>query len=238
MINHFIKRFSGVICLLALSFSVTAQQNLSQRLSEQLTESADQQLDADLQISRLLVNSLTDELIAEKVRLSTRVKSLSEPLNQLVLADRLQLSGNWQVLGQRSVILNELQLSGAQLTLAYYGKGQSNLHTLLRQIQQLAAVGWRPAKAISDTVIWRINRLQFNDVTVNLFDQGQPIASVHLPQLILQDLQQSDNANDDVRAMIFPVIEQLLRQWRGGQANAQIDGPALTRFLLREALAF
>ncbi|WP_404399641.1 hypothetical protein LG288_07850 [Idiomarina seosinensis] len=237
-IDNWIKGFSGILLFFAVSFSINAQQSLSQRLSDQLTQSADQQLDIDLQIKQLLVSALTEQLTADQVTLATRVPALSEPLNQLILADRLQLKGNWQVLGQRSVTLTEIQLSGAQLTLAYYGKGQSNLHDLLDRIQRLADVGWRPANAFSESVLWRIDRLQFDDVTVNLFDQGQPIASVHLPGLVLEGLQQSDNSNDNVRAMIFPVIDQLLDQWREGQADAQIDGPALTRFLLREALAF
>ncbi len=218
----------------------SAQQSVSQRLAEQLQSSAAEQLNADLWLGQLQVNALTDELSADDVRLATRVEALSEPLNQLIIADTIRMSGNWQVLGQRQVSINEVSLSGAQLTVAYYATGQSNLHTLIEQIQE-QAVRFQPA-SLDSAIDWQLQTLRFTDVTINLFDRGEPIASVHVPSLELNELNQGRSTEGQVDGLIFPIIEQLLRQWRQGQSsgadNIQIDGPALTRFLMREALAF
>ncbi|TDP31656.1 hypothetical protein DEU29_11257 [Idiomarina aquatica] len=236
-----------VYLLLALTLvwalPVSAQQSISQRLAEQLQSSASEQLNADLWLGQLQVNALTDELSADDVRLATRVEALSEPLNQLIIADTIRMSGNWQVLGQRQVSINEVSLSGAQLTVAYYATGQSNLHTLIEQIQE-QAVRFQPASlaSLGNAIDWQLQTLRFTDVTINLFDRGEPIASVHLPSLELNELNQGHSTEGQVDGLIFPIIEQLLRQWRQGQSsgadNIQIDGPALTRFLMREALAF
>ncbi|WP_290654215.1 hypothetical protein [Idiomarina sp.] len=231
---------------LILALPVSAQQSVSQRLAEQLQSSAADQLNADLWLAQLQVNALTDELSADDVRLATRVEALSEPLNQLIIADTIRMSGNWQVLGQRQVSINEVSLSGAQLTVAYYATGQSNLHTLIEQIQE-QAVRFQPASlaslaSLDNAIDWQLQTLRFTDVTINLFDRGEPIASVHVPSLELNELNQGRSTEGQVDGLIFPIIEQLLRQWRQGQSsgadNIQIDGPALTRFLMREALAF
>ena len=225
---------------LILALPVSAQQSVSQRLAGQLQSSAADQLNADLWLGQLQVNALTDELSADDVRLATRVEALSEPLNQLIIADTIRMSGNWQVLGQRQISINEVSLSGAQLTVAYYATGQSNLHTLIEQIQE-QAVRFQPASLYS-AIDWQLQTLRFTDVTINLFDRGEPIASVHVPSLELTELNQGRSTEGQVDGLIFPIIEQLLRQWRQGQSsgadNIQIDGPALTRFLMREALAF
>ena len=236
-----------VYLLLALTLvwvlPVSAQQSISQRLAEQLQSSAADQLNADLWLGQLQVNALTDELSADDVRLATRVEALPEPLNQLIIADTIRMSGNWQVLGQRQISINEVSLSGAQLTVAYYATGQSNLHTLIEQIQGQAA-RFQPASlaSLDNAVDWQLQTLRFTDVTINLFDRGEPIASVHVPSLELTELNQGRSTEGQVDGLIFPIIEQLLRQWRQGQSsgadNIQIDGPALTRFLMREALAF
>ncbi len=228
---------------LILALPVSAQQSVSQRLAGQLQSSAADQLNADLWLGQLQVNALTDELSADDVRLATRVEALSEPLNQLIIADTIRMSGNWQVLGQRQISINEVSLSGAQLTVAYYATGQSNLHTLIEQIQGQAA-RFQPASlaSLDNAIDWQLQTLRFTDVTINLFDRGEPIASVHVPSLELNELNQGRSTEGQVDGLIFPIIEQLLRQWRQGQSsgadNIQIDGPALTRFLMREALAF
>lgn len=228
-----------VVVLTTLLPTASAQQNLSQRLSEQLVQSASKQLNADLYLGQLQVNGLTDELHAEDVRLATRVETLSEPLNQLIIADTIRLQGDWQVLGQQRVTIQQLWLSGAQLTVAYYDTGESNLHTLLAQLKE-QVIRYQPTSA-RQMIDWQLHALVFRDVTINLFDGGQPIASVHVPQLVIDDLHRH-GGGDTVNALLFPIIEQLLRQWRAGaNANAeniQVDGPALTRFLMREALAF
>lgn len=228
------------LVLVLLSLPVAAQQTMSQRLSAQLQQSASEQLDVDLILGQLQVNALTDELRAEEVRLATRVAALSEPLNQLVIADTIRLQGDWQVLGQRNVTISEVELAGAQLTVAYHQTGQSNLHALLDKLQQ-TAIRYQPA-SLQGAINWQLQRLRFTDVTINLFDRGTPIASVHVPELYLDQLNQTKSSAEQVDALIFPIIEQLLKQWREGDSQGsdtvQIDGPALTRFLMREALSF
>ncbi|HAD47976.1 MAG TPA: hypothetical protein DCF92_03975, partial [Idiomarina sp.] len=210
-----------VYLLLALTLvwvlPVSAQQSISQRLAEQLQSSAADQLNADLWLGQLQVNALTDELSADDVRLATRVEALSEPLNQLIIADTIRMSGNWQVLGQRQISINEVSLSGAQLTVAYYATGQSNLHTLIEQIQE-QAVRFQPA-SLDSAIDWQLQTLRFTDVTINLFDRGEPIASVHVPSLELNELNQGRSTEGQVDGLIFPIIEQLLRQWRQGQSS-------------------
>ena len=76
------------------------------------------------------------------------------------------------------------------------------------------------------------------DVTINLFDKGEPILSVHVDQLKLKDLQSMQDANDQVQELLWPIFEQVSKQVRNGNPNVQVDSMALSRFLLREAMAF
>ena len=241
MIKRLVVLTTTLPLLWMLHSTAATAQSLSQRVSEQLVESASQQLNADLHIGQLQVNGLTDELSAHDIRLATRVKALSEPLNQLIIADQIRLAGDWQVLGQRQVSIQQIALTGAQLTVAYYGTGQSNLHQLLAQLKQLQGVTYQPA-ASSTPVKWALQELSFSDVTINLFDRGEPIASVNVPSFVITDIDSAASSDQAVKALLFPIVEQLLRQWREGSSsgaqNVQIDGPALTRFLMREALAF
>lgn len=110
-----------------ISLSANAQ-SLSDAMKDGLQTMASEQLNADLEVDELEVNSLTDGLTANNVRFATRVDALSEPENQLLLAKQLVLTGDWQALGSSRVDISKVSMSGAQLTVAYYGTGRSNLH--------------------------------------------------------------------------------------------------------------
>ncbi|HAS23314.1 hypothetical protein V6D52_10275 [Idiomarina loihiensis] len=227
-----ITRAAFWLFLPLLSFSVAAQ-NLSDAMKEGLQTMASEQLNADLEVGELEVNSLTNGLTANNVRFATRIKALSEPENQLLLAKQLMLTGDWQALGSSRVDISKIEMSGAQLTVAYYDTGRSNLHEFLKQMS-----GVKVQKVNSVPLNWRVDEWLMEDVTINLFDKGEPILSVHVDQLKLKDLQSMQDANDQVQELLWPIFEQVSKQVRNGNPNVQVDSMALSRFLLREAMAF
>ena len=87
-----ITRAAFWLFLPLLSFSVAAQ-NLSDAMKEGLQTMASEQLNADLEVGELEVNSLTDGLTSNYVRFWSRVKGLSDPLNQLPLANEINANG-------------------------------------------------------------------------------------------------------------------------------------------------
>ncbi|KPD23047.1 hypothetical protein IG389_06960 [Idiomarina abyssalis] len=194
---------------------------------------ASEQLNADLEVEELEVNSLTDGLTANNVRFATRVDALSEPENQLLLAKQLVLTGDWQALGSSRVDISKVSMSGAQLTVAYYGTGRSNLHEFLKQMNSV-----KVQKVSSVPLNWRVDEWLMEDVTINLFDKGEPILSVHVRELELTDLQSMQSADAQVKELLWPILEQVAEQVRDGNPNLQVDSMALSRFLLREAMAF
>ncbi|MDV6317064.1 hypothetical protein [Idiomarina sp. HP20-50] len=230
-----ITNLTRAACWLLLPFISlsAASQSLSDAMKDGLKTMASEQLNADLDVGELQVNSLTDGLTANNVRLATRVEALSEPENQLLIADQLVLTGDWQALGSNSVDISKVEVTGAQLTVAYYGTGRSNLHEFLEQMNSV-----KVQKVNSVPLNWRVDEWLMNDVTINLFDQGEPILSVHVSELALTDLQSMQNANAQVKELLWPILEQVARQVRNGNSNLQVDSMALSQFLLREALAF
>ena len=98
---------AGCGLLLSLSSISVFAQSLSDAMKDGLQTMASEQLNADLEVSELQVNSLTNGLTANKVRLATRVDELSEPENQLLLAKQLVLTGDWQALGSSRVDISK-----------------------------------------------------------------------------------------------------------------------------------
>lgn len=215
-----------------ISLSANAQ-SLSDAMKDGLQTMASEQLNADLEVDELEVNSLTDGLTANNVRFATRVDALSEPENQLLLAKQLVLTGDWQALGSSRVDISKVSMSGAQLTVAYYGTGRSNLHEFLKQMNSV-----KVQKVNSVPLNWRVDEWLMEDVTINLFDKGEPILSVHVSELELTDLQSMQSADAQVKELLWPILEQVAEQVRNGNPNLQVDSMALSRFLLREAMAF
>lgn len=230
-ITHLTLAFCWLL-LPVISLSANAQ-NLSDAMKDGLQTMASEQLNADLEVEELEVNSLTDGLTANNVRFATRVDALSEPENQLLLAKQLVLTGDWQALGSSRVDISKVSMSGAQLTVAYYGTGRSNLHEFLKQMNSV-----KVQKVSSVPLNWRVDEWLMEDVTINLFDKGEPILSVHVRELELTDLQSMQSADAQVKELLWPILEQVAEQVRDGNPNLQVDSMALSRFLLREAMAF
>ncbi|WP_278358789.1 MULTISPECIES: hypothetical protein [Idiomarina] len=230
-ITHLTQAFCWLL-LPVISLSANAQ-NLSDAMKDGLQTMASEQLNADLEVEELEVNSLTDGLTANNVRFATRVDALSEPENQLLLARQLVLTGDWQALGSSRVDISKVSMSGAQLTVAYYGTGRSNLHEFLKQMNSV-----KVQKVSSVPLNWRVDEWLMEDVTINLFDKGEPILSVHVRELELTDLQSMQSADAQVKELLWPILEQVAEQVRDGNPNLQVDSMALSRFLLREAMAF
>ncbi|MDA6065651.1 MULTISPECIES: hypothetical protein [Idiomarina] len=230
-ITHLTQAFCWLL-LPVISLSANAQ-NLSDAMKDGLQTMASEQLNADLEVEELEVNSLTDGLTANNVRFATRVDALSEPENQLLLAKQLVLTGDWQALGSSRVDISKVSMSGAQLTVAYYGTGRSNLHEFLKQMNSV-----KVQKVSSVPLNWRVDEWLMEDVTINLFDKGEPILSVHVRELELTDLQSMQSADAQVKELLWPILEQVAEQVRDGNPNLQVDSMALSRFLLREAMAF
>ena len=230
-ITHLTQAFCWLL-LPVISLSANAQ-NLSDAMKDGLQTKASEQLSADLEVEELEVNSLTDGLTANNVRFATRVDALSEPENQLLLAKQLVLTGDWQALGSSRVDISKVSMSGAQLTVAYYGTGRSNLHEFLKQMNSV-----KVQKVSSVPLNWRVDEWLMEDVTINLFDKGEPILSVHVRELELTDLQSMQSADAQVKELLWPILEQVAEQVRDGNPNLQVDSMALSRFLLREAMAF
>ncbi|WP_278354771.1 MULTISPECIES: hypothetical protein [Idiomarina] len=230
-ITHLTQAFCWLL-LPVISLSVNAQ-NLSDAMKDGLQTMASEQLNADLEVEELEVNSLTDGLTANNVRFATRVDALSEPENQLLLAKQLVLTGDWQALGSSRVDISKVSMSGAQLTVAYYGTGRSNLHEFLKQMNSV-----KVQKVSSVPLNWRVDEWLMEDVTINLFDKGEPILSVHVRELELTDLQSMQSTDAQVKELLWPILEQVAEQVRDGNPNLQVDSMALSRFLLREAMAF
>ena len=230
-----ITHLTRAACWLLLPlFGLSANaQNLSDAMKEGLQTMASEQLNADLEVGELEVNSLTDGLTANNVRFATRLDALSEPENQLLLAKQLVLTGDWQALGSSRVDISKIAVFGAQLTVAYYDTGRSNLHEFLQQMNSV-----KVQKINSVPLNWRVDEWLMEDVTINLFDNGEPILSVHVDQLKLKDLQSMQNANAQVKELLWPILEQAAEQVRNGNPDLQVDSMALSRFLLREAMAF
>lgn len=220
------------LIMIALCAPVSGQ-TLSDAMKDGLKNMASEQLNADLALGTLDVNSLTDGLTANNIRLATRVKALSEPENQLLLAKQLVLTGDWQSLGNDRVAITKVEVSDAQLTVAYYDTGESNLHALLRKMSQLQV-----QKVNATPLSWQVDDWVMKNVTINLFDQGNPILSVHVGQLALTDLQSMQDPDAQVKELLWPILEQVAAQIRQGNSSLQVDSLALSQFLLREAMAF
>lgn len=220
------------LIMIALCAPVSGQ-TLSEAMKDGLTTMASEQLNADLALGTLDVNSLTDGLTANNIRLATRVNALSEPENQLLLAKQLVLTGDWQSLGNERVAISKVEVSDAQLTVAYYDTGESNLHALLRKMSQLQV-----QKVNATPLSWQVDDWVMKNVTINLFDQGNPILSVHVGQLALTDLQSMQDPDAQVKELLWPILEQVAAQIRQGNSSLQVDSLALSQFLLREAMAF
>ncbi|CUA83626.1 hypothetical protein [Pseudidiomarina woesei] len=205
------------------------EQTHSERLGQILQQRADSHLAADFNYHRLEIITLLGELRAEDVRLSTRVTELDQGLNQVLRADSIVVKGDWLSAAKNNLVVDEVIAKDAQLTVAYYGKGQSNLHALYD-----AAVAKKSFQRASSPLIWQVKKSRLENVVLNLFDQGEPILSVRLASLELPEMHADDTANDYISRVLWPVLEQVIRQAMFGNSDAVVDIGRLTQFIKRE----
>src|SRR5690606_1023250 len=114
-------------------------------------------------------------------------------------------------------------------TVAYWGKGQSNLHVLYNAANEQGKL-----QHVSQPIIWQTKRAQLENVVLNLFDQGQPILSVRLASLELPEASTEDTADTYIARLLWPVLEQVLEQAMTGSSDAVVDYGRLTQFIWRE----
>jgi len=122
-------------------------------------------------------------------------------------------------------------IENAQITLAYFATGRSNIHVLIEQLQQLSL---QPA---SSNLAWSVDTIELRNVTVNLFDNEKPLASVTLAELILPRIDSTRSSEQQIRTLLWPVVEQIVAQAMAGEGtNSAVDVSGLTRFLWRETM--
>ncbi|CAB0149513.1 hypothetical protein PSI9734_00077 [Pseudidiomarina piscicola] len=210
------------------------EQTLSEHVAQQLRERVDQRYDASLSYAAFELNTLTAELVVTDVGVKTRVAALDDGLNQLLWAEHLRLTGDWLSQQRNQLQLDSALISNAQLTIAYYGSGQSNLHTLIDNVQAQL-----PVHRASEEVLWQVDKVMLEDVVVNLFDQGRPLVSVKLARLELPPLHSQQTSQQWVDSVLGPLLEQLIQQvMRGDNETMTVDMPALMQFAWREMGAF
>lgn len=230
-------RFEKILAIVIISSLMLLQacplnaqeQTHSERLGELLQQRADSHLGADFNYRQLELITLLGELRAADVRLSTRVAELDQGLNQVLRADSIVVKGNWLSAAKNNLVVDEVIAQDAQLTVAYYGKGQSNLHALYD-----AVVAKKSFERASSPLIWQVKKSRLENVVLNLFDQGEPILSVRLASLELPELHADDTANDYISRILWPVLEQVVRQAMFGNSDAVVDLGRLTQFIKRE----
>lgn len=205
------------------------EQTHSERLGQILQQRADSHLAADFNYRQLEIITLLGELRAADVRLSTRVAELDQGLNQVLRADSIVVKGDWLSAAKNNLVVDEVIAKDAQLTVAYYGKGQSNLHALYD-----AAVTKKAFQRASSSLIWQVKKSRLENVVLNLFDKGEPILSVRLASLELPEIHADDTANDYIARVLWPVLEQVIRQAMFGNSDAVVDIGRLTQFIKRE----
>lgn len=213
------------LCCL-LSMPSWAEQTLSGRLGEVVQQHVARSLAADLQFQDFQLLTQSSELRVTEMTLATRIAELDEGLNQALRAERMVVHGDWLTSQRNQLVLHAMELSGAQLNIAYFAPGRSNLHVLLEALQQPRV---QPA---SMQLIWQLDEITLENVVINLFDQGQPLLSMRLQQLRLADLRRPRGSDEVVTETLWPLLEQALA---GSNAEVVVDTRRLLAFMWREA---
>ncbi|MDX1705839.1 hypothetical protein [Pseudidiomarina sp.] len=231
--KHFAQLTAAAVLTALAVFAGAAhsEQTLSERVGGLIQQQVEQRLGADLKYELFDLNTLTAELMATDVRLTTRVSELDAGLNQVLRTEQVLIHGDWLTPTKNQLILDEVVANDAQLTIAYYGKGKSNLHALYD-----AYMAQQPVYKASERLIWKLGEVQLNNVVVNLFDSGLPILSVQLEALRLPPMASTDSADDYIAKVLVPLLNQVQQQILNGELNAAVDTSRLMRFMWREAL--
>lgn len=199
---------------------------LSLRAGKVVSEHLQRSLNAKMSYQSFNLDITKPEVKATEVRITTAIKQLDAGLNEVLQAGSIEVAGEWQSALKQQIKLTSMAVQDSQLTIAYFGKGQSNLHSMLEHLRKPTAL---PA---SMQLLWQLEQVQLNNVVVNLFDQGQPIMSVRLQRLELPALPQDGAINSYILQVLVPILEQVVA---GKQADVVVDTPRLLQFMWREA---
>lgn len=199
---------------------------LSARVGTVVTEHVQRSLNAKMSYQSFTLDISKPQVSATEVRVTTALKQLDDGLNEVLQAGSIMVAGEWQSALKQQIKLTSMTVQDSQLTIAYFGKGQSNLHSMLEQLRKPTA---QPA---SMQLVWQLEQVQLNNVVVNLFDQGRAIMSVRLPSLQLPKLPQDGAVNSYILQVLLPILEQVMA---GEQGEVVVDTPRLLQFIWREA---
>jgi len=221
-------RILAVVVVLASGFggfSVQADP-LSDRVGKVVTEHLQRSLNAKMSYQRFELDISTPQVVATEVRVTTALKQLDDGLNEVLQADSIRVTGRWHTAPQQQLLLTAMQVQNSQLTIAYFAKGQSNLHSMLEQLRKPKA---QPAAM---QLLWQLEQVQLDNVVVNVFDNGQAILSVRLAQLMLPELPQDGDISAYIKQVLWPIFDQVVA---GKQGDVVVDTPRLLQFMWREA---
>lgn len=221
-----VKSLAALVLLSGLSGQPAQADPLSDRAGKVVTEHLQRSLNAKMSYQRFELDIITPQVLATEVRVTTALKQLDDGLNELLHAGSIRVTGSWLAAQQQQLTLTAMQVQDSQLTIAYFGKGQSNLHSLLEHLRKPKA---QPA---SMQLVWQLERVQLDNVVVNLFDNGRAILSVRLAQLILPELPQQGDTSAYIQQVLWPILDQVVA---GKQGDVVVDTPRLLQFMWREA---
>ncbi|WP_411360590.1 hypothetical protein [Pseudidiomarina sp. YC-516-91] len=232
--KHSILATALTAMLLSGCAEAVPEQTLSERVASDLVERADKQLGVTVSYDSFELNTLTAELNARELGVATQVEQLDAGLNQLLWAEQVRLEGDWLSQQQDNLQLASAAIRNAQLTIAYYGTGQSNLHTVIERVQSRL-----PVQRAKQNILWQVDEVLLEDVVVNLFDRGRPLLSVRLARLELPQIKAGQTADEWVTSVLGPLLNELIQQTMRGNTDAvTVDMQGLTQFVWREMGAF
>lgn len=232
--KHSILATALTALLLSGCAEAVPEQTLSERVASDLVERADKQLGVTVSYDSFELNTLTAELNASALGVATQVEQLDAGLNQLLWAEQVRLEGDWLSQQQDNLQLASAAIRNAQLTIAYYGTGQSNLHTVIERVQSRL-----PVQRANQAILWQVDEVLLEDVVVNLFDRGRPLLSVRLARLELPQIKAGQTADEWVTSVLGPLLNELIQQTMRGNTDAvTVDMQGLTQFVWREMGAF
>ena len=232
--KHSILATALTALLLSGCAEAVPEQTLSERVASDLVARADKQLGVTVSYDSFELNTLTAELNASALGVATQVEQLDAGLNQLLWAEQVRLEGDWLSQQQDNLQLASAAIRNAQLTIAYYGTGQSNLHTVIERVQSRL-----PVQRAKQNILWQVDEVLLEDVVVNLFDRGRPLLSVRLARLELPQIKAGQTADEWVTSVLGPLLNELIQQTMRGNTDAvTVDMQGLTQFVWREMGAF
>jgi hypothetical protein len=220
------KILFAAVVVAGLSSAAVQADPLSERAGQVVVDHLQRSLNAKMSYQRFELDITTPQVVATEVRVTTALKQLDDGLNEVLQASSIRVTGEWLTAHKQQLILTAMQVQDSQLTIAYFGKGQSNLHSMLEHLRAPKA---QPAAM---QLVWQLEQVQLDNVVVNLFDNGRAILSVRLAQLMLPQLPQDGDTSAYIKQVLWPIFDQVVA---GKQGDVVVDTPRLLQFMWREA---